>query len=201
MESPEVFVFEATEDEADAAADLAGHVGDLGVTAPFVIGSVHGTHLSAAIKSAGDAVIPPPGANKHYATELGARIRRSGTDAVVAVGGGRVLDVAKLAAARAGLTVIAVPTQLSHDGICSPVAVVPDDSGLSQSLAAIPPRSIYLSMPTLVKAPVASVRAGLGDLMANPLALRDWALATERGLASVDQRSWDLSAQSFEMVQ
>lgn len=201
MDSPEVFVFEATEDEADAAVDLAGHVGDLSVTAPFVIGSAHGTQLAAAIKSTRAVVIPPPGANKHYATELGARIRRSGTDAVVAVGGGRVLDVAKLAAARAGLTVIAVPTQLSHDGISSPVAVVPDESGATQSLAAIPPRSIYLSMPTLVKAPVASVRAGLGDLMANPLALRDWALAAERGLASVDQRAWDLSAQSFEMVQ
>jgi glycerol-1-phosphate dehydrogenase [NAD(P)+] len=201
LESPEVFIFEASEDEGDAAADLAGHIGELGVTTPFVIGSVHGTLLAAAIKTAGDTVIPPTGANKHYATELGARIRRSGTDAVVAVGGGRVLDVAKLAAARAGLTVIAVPTQLSHDGICSPVAVVPDDSGTSQSLAAIPPRSIYLSMPTLVKAPVASVRAGLGDLMANPLALRDWALATERGLASIDRRAWDLSAQSFEMVQ
>ena len=201
MDSPEVFVYEATEDERDAALDLAHHVGELGVVSPFVVGSVHGASLAAAIKTAGDIVTPPVGATKHFAAELGARVRSSGADAVVAVGGGRILDVAKLAAARAGLTVIAVPTQLSHDGICSPVAVVPDDSGMSQSLGAIPPRSVYLSMPTLVKAPVASVRAGLGDLMANPLALRDWALAAERGLAYTDQRAWDLSAQSFEMVQ
>ena len=201
MDSPEVFVYEATEDERDAALDLAQHVRELGVVSPFVVGSVHGASLAAAIKTAGDIVTPPVGATKHFAAELGARVRSSGADAVVAVGGGRILDVAKLAAARAGLTVIAVPTQLSHDGICSPVAVVPDDSGMSQSLGAIPPRSVYLSMPTLVKAPVASVRAGLGDLMANPLALRDWALAAERGLAYTDQRAWDLSAQSFEMVQ
>jgi len=201
VDSPEVFVYEATEDERDAALDLAQHVRELGVVSPFVVGSVHGASLAAAIKTAGDIVTPPVGATKHFAAELGARVRSSGADAVVAVGGGRILDVAKLAAARAGLTVIAVPTQLSHDGICSPVAVVPDDSGMSQSLGAIPPRSVYLSMPTLVKAPVASVRAGLGDLMANPLALRDWALAAERGLAYTDQRAWDLSAQSFEMVQ
>lgn len=184
LDSPQLFVFEATEDERDAADDLAANVRELGVSAPFVVGSVHGTGLAARLDPAAPAITPPPGASKHYATELGSRIRRSGADAVVAVGGGRVLDVAKLAAARAGLTVIAVPTQLSHDGICSPVAVVPDESGTAQSLGAIAPRFVYLSMPTLTRAPVGSVRAGLGDLMANPLALRDWALAAGRGPVS-----------------
>ncbi|MGH2697679.1 MAG: iron-containing alcohol dehydrogenase [Actinomycetota bacterium] len=201
LESPQLFVFEATEDERDAARDLAANMGELGVVAPFVVGSVHGMKLAARLASVDTAVTPPVGASQHYATELGSRIRRSGADAVLAVGGGRVLDVAKLAAARAGLTVIAVPTQLSHDGICSPVAVVPDESGMTQSLGAIAPRMVYLSMPTLVQAPVASVRAGLGDLLANPLALRDWALAANRGLATIDQPAWDLSARSFEMIQ
>jgi glycerol-1-phosphate dehydrogenase [NAD(P)+] len=200
-ESPHIFVFDATEDERDAAGDLATNLGDLGVAAPFVIASAHGLKLASELGSADSAIIPPPGSNKHYATALGSRVRRAGADAVVAVGGGRVLDVAKLAAARAGLTVIVAPTQLSHDGICSPVAVVPDDSGLAQSLAAIAPRVVFLSMPTLVNAPLDSVRAGLGDLLANPLALRDWALAADRGLATIDQSAWDLSAGSFEMVQ
>jgi len=201
LESPQLFVFEASDDERDAAGDLAANVREVGISAPFVVTSVHGRKLGALLDPATAAVVPPQGASKHYATELGSRIRRSGADAVVAVGGGRVLDVAKLAAARAGLTVIAVPTQLSHDGICSPVAVVPDESGTAQSLGAIAPRFVYLSMPTLVQAPVQSVRAGLGDLMANPLALRDWALAADRGLATIDRPSWDLSAQSFEMIQ
>jgi len=200
-ESPHIFVFEGTDDERDAAGDLAANLGDLGIAAPFVIASAHGLKLASKLGSADSAVIPPPGSNKHYATALGSRVRRAGADAVVAVGGGRVLDVAKLAAARAGLTVVVAPTQLSHDGICSPVAVVPDELGLTQSLAAIAPRVVYLSMPTLVNAPLDSVRAGLGDLLANPLALRDWALAADRGLATIDQSSWDLSASSFEMVQ
>lgn len=199
-ESPHIFVFDASDDEHDAAGDLAANISALGVTSPFVIASAHGMKLASELRSAETAVIPPPGSNKHYATALGSRVRRAGADAVVAVGGGRVLDVAKLAAARAGLTVIVAPTQLSHDGICSPVAVVPDEVGLAQSLAAIAPRVVYLSMPTLVNAPLDSVRAGLGDLMANPLALRDWALAADRGLATIDQPAWDLSASSFEMV-
>lgn len=201
MEFPEVHVFEASEKEDEAANKLAHHVDDLGTTAPFVITSRHGVRLSRALKGVVPKVTPPPGADQQWASELGSTIHRSGADAVVAVGGGRLLDLGKLAAARAGLTIIAVPTQLSHDGICSPVAVVPDDSGIAQSVGAIAPRLVYLSIPTLMGATVASVRAGIGDLIANPLALRDWALAAQRGLADMDQRAWDLSVESFKLVE
>ena len=200
MDSPRVFVYEASENEHDAATDLAAHIEEMSVAAPFIVSSTNGARIAAEVRSAVERATPPVGANTHYATGLGSRIKRSPADAVLAVGGGRTLDVAKLAAARAGLTVIAVPTQLSHDGICSPVAVVPDESGMSQSLGAIAPRVVYLSMPTLMQAPVDSVRAGVGDLLANPLALRDWALAAERGLATTDQEAWDLSTRSFEMI-
>ena len=43
----------------------------------------------------------------------------AGYDAVVAIGGGKTLDVAKYAATRAGIPMIAVATNLAHDGICS----------------------------------------------------------------------------------
>jgi glycerol-1-phosphate dehydrogenase [NAD(P)+] len=45
------------------------------------------------------------------------------------------------------------------------------------------------------------VRAGIGDLLANPLALRDWALAAERGLEDVDQQAWDLSVESYQAIE
>ncbi|HEU4480371.1 MAG TPA: iron-containing alcohol dehydrogenase, partial [Actinomycetota bacterium] len=120
---------------------------------------------------------------------------------LVGVGGGRCIDVAKLAAARAGVPLVAVPTQLSHDGICSPVATVPDNEGRPESVGAIDPRAVYLSIPTLVGAPPASVAAGIGDLLANPLALRDWALAVEHGLEEMDQQAWDLSVESFRLIE
>lgn len=145
--------------------------------------------------------MPPSGANQDWASQLGEAARDADADAIVAIGGGRRLDVAKLAAARAGLVNIAVPTQLSHDGICSPVAVVPNAEGRAESLGAIAPSAVVISLPTLREAPVASIAAGLGDLLANPLALRDWALATERGLETIDQQSWDFSSESFEAVE
>jgi glycerol-1-phosphate dehydrogenase [NAD(P)+] len=60
---------------------------------------------------------------------------------------------------------------------------------------------VFLPMETLVRAPNDSIRAGIGDLLANPLALRDWALATERGLEEIDQRAWDLSVESFALIE
>jgi glycerol-1-phosphate dehydrogenase [NAD(P)+] len=94
-----------------------------------------------------------------------------------------------------------VPTQLSHDGICSPVAVVPNADGRAQSLGAVAPLAVFVSIPTLIGAPVSSLRAGLGDLLANPLALRDWKLAADRGLEELDQRAWDLSVESFDLIE
>src|SRR5918995_837744 len=72
---------------------------------------------------------------------------------------------------------------------------------LARRIGAIAPRMVFLSVPTLLGAPPDTIAAGLGDLLANPLALRDWALAAERGLESVDQRAWDMSIESFELVE
>jgi glycerol-1-phosphate dehydrogenase [NAD(P)+] len=200
MEFPEVVFWGETEDELEAADALAEHIETLAIEVPYVVSSVHGHKLGSKLEGPPQET-PQPGADQAWAAELGARAHRSGADAIVAIGGGRNLDVGKLAAARAGLALVAVPTQLSHDGICSPVAVVPDADGRAQSVGAIHPRAVFLSLPTLAGAPAPSVAAGLGDLIANPLALKDWALAAEHGLEDVDQRGWDLSVQSFRLIE
>ncbi|HVL63878.1 MAG TPA: iron-containing alcohol dehydrogenase [Actinomycetota bacterium] len=199
MEFPQVFVYNG-EDEQGAAAELGRVVAAVGGTNPLVITSERGLPLTDDVPGAKRSS-PPPDAGKEWASTLGGEIRRAAADLVVAIGGGRTLDIAKLAAARAGVTVITVPTQLSHDGLCSPVAVVPGGDGKTESLGAIAPRAVFLSLPTLLAAPLDSVRAGIGDLLANPLALRDWALAAEHGLTEVDRRAWDMSAQAFDLVE
>jgi glycerol-1-phosphate dehydrogenase [NAD(P)+] len=202
VDFPEIHVFDQTADEADAGRTLGRVLADLEIESPFVVASVHGKALAAELDTGdGAVVVPVAGADQAWAVEVGARAQRMGADAVVAIGGGRCLDVGKLAAGRAGVSVVSVPTQLSHDGICSPVAVVPNDVGRAESIPAIVPRAVFLSLPTLVGAPTASVAAGMGDLLANPLALRDWALAVERGIDDADHRAWDMSAESFSLVE
>ncbi|MGH2695335.1 MAG: iron-containing alcohol dehydrogenase [Actinomycetota bacterium] len=201
MDFPEVLIFDAANGKHDAAEELDRRIAGTGVEAPFVLSSRHGQELADRIRSPFDLRIRPPRADQAWAAELGSEVHRMRADAIVAAGGGLTLDVGKLAAARAGVTIIAVPTQLSHDGICSPVAVVPDERGRAQSLGAIAPRMVFVSVPTIVGAPLASVRAGIGDLLANPLALRDWALAVERGLEEMDERAWQLSLESHRLIE
>lgn len=201
MEFPRLYLFDVDGPEDEGAA-LVASARELGIEAPFIVSSVHGKKLASAFQNNEPQITPGVGADQKWASELGSRAHRSGADAIVAIGGGRCLDVAKLAAARAGLTLFSVPTQLSHDGICSPVAVVPGDDGRAESIGAIAPHAVFVSLPTLAGAPPEAAAAGLGDLMANPLALRDWALAAEHGVEEpIDQDAWDLSVQSFELVE
>jgi glycerol-1-phosphate dehydrogenase [NAD(P)+] len=200
LDFPQVLILDG-EDEDAAAAELARQLHAWGTEAPFVLASQHGHRLSAKLNGLQAPESVAGGADQEWAIELGSRARRAGADAVVAVGGGRCLDISKLAAARAGLPSIAVPTQLSHDGICSPVAVVPDDSGRPESVGAIAPRAVFIPMATLLEAPLASLKAGVGDLLANPLALRDWALAASHGLEDTNQRAWDLSVESYQAIE
>lgn len=200
-EFPEVVAYNDDDDEQGAATELARRLDALGIDKPFVIASAKGHDLASAIDGPRPPGIAIADTDQEWAADTGVAAKQQGVDAIVAVGGGRCLDVAKLAAARAGVINIAVPTQLSHDGICSPVAVVPNEHGVNESLGAVEPRLVFLSLPTLAQAPPDSLAAGVGDLLANPLALRDWALAAERGLEDIDQRAWDLSVEAFETIE
>lgn len=200
-EFPEIVAYDDDDDEQGAATELARQVDALGIDKPLVIASAKGRELAAIIEGPRPPDVAISDTDQDWASDTGALAMQQRIDAIVAVGGGRCLDVAKLAAARAGVVNVAVPTQLSHDGICSPVAVVPNAAGRNESLGAVEPRLVFLSLPTLIRAPADSLAAGVGDLLANPLALRDWALAAERGLEDIDQRAWDLSVESFELIE
>jgi glycerol-1-phosphate dehydrogenase [NAD(P)+] len=106
-----------------------------------------------------------------------AAIAEGRVDLVVGVGGGRIVDVGKLAAARAGVDFVSVPTQAASDGICSPVAVILDARGRPRSLGARIPLGIVVDMQVLERAPRETWLAGLGDLVSNLSAVRDWRLA------------------------
>jgi glycerol-1-phosphate dehydrogenase [NAD(P)+] len=95
-------------------------------------------------------------------------------DLVVGVGGGLVTDVAKLASARVDVPFVCVPTQASSDGMCSPVAVIPGPDGRPQSLGARIPSGVVVDMEVLGRAPRMTWLSGLGDLVSNLSAVRDW---------------------------
>ena len=119
---------------------------------------------------------------------------------VVAVGGGKTIDVAKSACAVAELPLIVVPTQLTADGIASPVSVIRDSDGALRSGPGRLPIAVAVDLAVVAAAPAARTRAGLGDLLANPCALRDWQLAAAAGGEEVDDFAALLSQSAFDLV-
>jgi glycerol-1-phosphate dehydrogenase [NAD(P)+] len=106
---------------------------------------------------------------------------------VVAVGGGQPIDVAKLAACRAGVDLVAVPTILSHDGMSSPVASLTGSDGIRRSLGARMPDGVVIDLEVVVDAPERFLRAGVGDLVSNLTAVEDWRIAHQRGGEPFDE--------------
>ncbi|MHA1298411.1 MAG: NAD(P)-dependent glycerol-1-phosphate dehydrogenase [Candidatus Helarchaeota archaeon] len=95
---------------------------------------------------------------------------------VIGLGGGKNIDVAKLASNELGLPFISAPTTLSHDGIASPFASV---KGMEQdyALVAQTPIAILADTEIITKAPFRLLASGFGDILANLTAVLDWKLA------------------------
>ncbi|MDQ3485502.1 MAG: iron-containing alcohol dehydrogenase family protein, partial [Actinomycetota bacterium] len=119
------------------------------------------------------------------AGELQDALAKRGYDAVVAIGGGRTLDVAKYAATRAGVPMIAVATNLAHDGLCSPVAALEHPHGKGSFGVALP-LAVIVDLDYVKGAPAALVAAGIGDVVSNLSAIEDWLLASRERDEPVD---------------
>ncbi|MFQ6053415.1 MAG: NAD(P)-dependent glycerol-1-phosphate dehydrogenase [Candidatus Bathyarchaeia archaeon] len=110
------------------------------------------------------------------------RVRREtaaeGADAVVGVGGGRIIDVAKLSAARSGTFFISVPTTASHDGIASSLASI-KGLGRPYSMKAKAPIAVVADSQIIAESPYRFTASGCGDVISKAVAVRDWRLAHE----------------------
>jgi glycerol-1-phosphate dehydrogenase [NAD(P)+] len=107
-------------------------------------------------------------------------LKNQDVEIIVGIGGGRTIDVAKMAAKRLNVNVISFPTLVSHDGIASPVAVLLNSEEKKQSLPARMPVAVVVDLDVIGRAPLASIRAGVGDLVSNFSALEDWKLAARK---------------------
>ncbi|MGH3361682.1 MAG: iron-containing alcohol dehydrogenase family protein [Nocardioides sp.] len=110
------------------------------------------------------------------AGELQGELGLRGYDAVVGIGGGRTLDVAKYAATRAAVPMVAVATNLAHDGLCSPVASLEHPHGKG-SFGVAMPLAVVVDLDYVRAAPPQLVRSGVGDVISNLSAIEDWLLA------------------------
>jgi glycerol-1-phosphate dehydrogenase [NAD(P)+] len=128
------------------------------------------------------------------AVSLGKRLRAGAYEAVAGIGGGKTIDVTKFAANMAGIPMVAVATNLAHDGIASPISTLEHESG-NGSYGVVLPVAVVVDLDRVRTAPDPLFSAGIGDMVSNLSAIADWELAAvdigERmdGLAAAMSRS------------
>ncbi len=99
---------------------------------------------------------------------LSKRIEQLKADIVIGMGGGKVIDTAKIVSDRAGLPVIIVPTIASTDAPCSGCAVTYSEDGIFEQVhyQRLNPAAVIVDEEIIAKAPVRFLVAGMGDALA-----------------------------------
>src|SRR5437763_11577478 len=124
------------------------------------------------------------GGSVEAARGLATRLHEGFYDARVGIGGGRTLDVSKYAASLSALPIVAVATNLAHDGIASPVASLESEGGRKLSYGVQMPTAVVIDLDYVRRSEPAMRRSGIGDAISNLSAIADWRLAErERGEA------------------
>jgi glycerol dehydrogenase len=101
-------------------------------------------------------------------TRLAGVISREKVDILVGMGGGKAIDTAKIAADRAGIPVIIVPTIASTDAPCSGCAVLYSEEGAFDSVhyQKMNPQVVLVDTTVIANAPARFLISGMGDALA-----------------------------------
>jgi len=101
-------------------------------------------------------------------SRLAAIITDKQADVLVGMGGGKTIDTAKIAADRAGIPVVIVPTIASTDAPCSGCAVLYSEQGIFDSVyyQKSNPAAVLVDTAIIANAPVRFLVAGMGDALA-----------------------------------
>ena len=179
---------------ADRRISAEGHVA-------VAVGPGQGEKLVAELGPALDNadVFTVRGGTLDAAGELQASLRGTHYDALVGIGGGRTLDVAKYAATRSALPMVAVATNLAHDGIASPVSSLIHDGGKG-SFGVSMPIAVVVDLDYVRDSPPRMVRSGVGDVVSDLTAVADWRLAHDVRGEPVDGLAVTLARTAAEAV-
>jgi glycerol-1-phosphate dehydrogenase [NAD(P)+] len=118
---------------------------------------------------------------------------------LVGVGGGKAIDVAKMASDDRDIGFVSVPTAASHDGIVSGRGSIPEKD-TRHSVAADPPIAVVADTGVLADAPWRLTTAGCADIISNYTAVMDWRLAHRLKDVPYSEYAAALSEMTAEML-
>ncbi len=128
-----------------------------------------------------------------------ARARDDEAGYLVALGGGKPIDLAKMAADELDLGFLSVPTAASHDGIVSGRSSIPEGD-TRHSVAANPPLAVVADTEPIAAAPWELTTAGCADIISNYTAVKDWRLAARLKDVPYSEYAGALSELTAEML-
>ena len=118
---------------------------------------------------------------------------------VVGVGGGKPIDIAKMASDHCDKGFVSVPTAASHDGIVSGRSSIPEGD-TRHSVAADPPLAVVADTGVLANAPWELTTAGCADIISNYTAVMDWRLANRLQDVEYSEYAAALSEMTAEIL-
>lgn len=107
------------------------------------------------------------------------------TQAVIGIGGGKVIDAAKYTGFLKKIPYISVPTSTSNDGFSSASASLLIH-GKRQSVPAKMAYGIIADIDAIKSAPKGFLYSGIGDMVCKITALYDWQFEEEKGFGTVN---------------
>jgi glycerol-1-phosphate dehydrogenase [NAD(P)+] len=163
------------------------------------VGPSQGDSITAELEIEDAEIFRVPDGTHSSAVTLGKRLRAGAYEAVAGIGGGKTIDVTKFAAHMAGIPMIAVATNLSHDGIASPISSLEHESGKG-SYGVVMPVAVVVDLDRVRAAPDPLATAGIGDMLANLSAVADWELAAADTGEQVDGLAAAMSRSAAQAV-
>tara|TARA_R110002074_G_scaffold178220_4_gene341775 strand:- start:18866 stop:19930 length:1065 start_codon:yes stop_codon:yes gene_type:complete len=121
-------------------------------------------------------------------------------DLIIAVGGGKILDSVKRVSYLININHLSIPTIISNDGLISPIAVIKNHTGKTESIPGMMPMGVIIDLTIIRNSPIKYIRAAAGDILSNLSATNDWILAHTMGKGHINDIAFHLSRSAANSI-
>lgn len=114
-------------------------------------------------------------------------------DLIIGVGGGKVIDLVKRVSYLSNINHLSIPTIISNDGLISPIAVIKNKAGKTESIPGMMPMGVIIDITIIKDSPIRFIRAAAGDILSNVSATNDWVCALKNGKENINDIAFHLA--------
>lgn len=187
--------------EIETTLKEAGISGKILYISDAYVDSLYGSVIRPQLESIGDIKEQIVDNNTiEYAMNVAERVIATDIDCIIAMGGGKTLDIGKYSAFVSKRPFLSIPTTMAHDGIVSPIAVLKRKDGKPKSLGCAMPSMMIMDTELIATCPPQLIKAGIGDTISNYMALKDWDFAVSRGKDEMNGYAYMMSRTSLDAL-